>query len=52
MHRLSLYAWLFGCAIILAGGLFYYPKWQKPDTEATIGWDVSGYYAYLPAAFI
>lgn len=30
----------------------YYPKWQMPATEATISWDVSGYYFYLPAAFI
>ena len=29
-----------------------YPKFQKQWTEATIRWDVSGYYMYLPAAFI
>ena len=29
-----------------------YPKFQKEYTEATIGWDVSGYYMYLPATFI
>lgn len=29
-----------------------YPKFQKKDTEATISWDVSGYYMYLPATFI
>lgn len=29
-----------------------YPKWDKPNTEATISWDVFGYYLYLPAAFI
>ena len=33
-------------------GFSYYPKWQKPLTEATISWDVSGYYHYLPAIFI
>lgn len=38
-------AWLFF-------GAFYYPKWKKPLTEATISWDVSGYYHYLPAIFI
>lgn len=32
--------------------LFYYPKWSKPETEATLSWDVSGYYFYLPALFI
>lgn len=43
----------FCCAVlILFTGMFYYPKWNKPGTEATISWDVSGYYMYLPAAFI
>lgn len=37
---------------ILYTGLIYYPKWQKQGTEATISWDVSGYYMYLPAFFI
>ncbi|MBK9736044.1 MAG: hypothetical protein IPO92_14240 [Saprospiraceae bacterium] len=32
--------------------LFYYPKWNKAHNEATISWDVSGYYWYLPAIFI
>lgn len=30
----------------------YYPKWEYSRTEATISWDVSGYYLYLPALFI
>lgn len=30
----------------------FYPKWNKSGSEATIGWDVSGYYMYLPATFI
>ena len=30
----------------------YYPKWQQAGAEATISYDVSGYYMYLPAAFI
>lgn len=43
----------FCCAVlILFTGIFYYPKWNKPGSEATISWDVSGYYMYLPAAFI
>ncbi|MEM1119115.1 MAG: hypothetical protein AAGJ18_01620, partial [Bacteroidota bacterium] len=29
-----------------------YPKWQKSGTEATLSWDVMGYYLYLPAALI
>jgi Dolichyl-phosphate-mannose-protein mannosyltransferase len=41
------------CALaILYTGLIYYPKWNKPGSEATISWDVSGYYMYLPATFI
>ncbi len=31
---------------------FFYPKWANKGTEATIYWDVSGYYMYLPAIFI
>lgn len=49
---LSLYAWLFTSAFLLAVNLFYYPKWKLPNTEAAISWDVSGYYFYLPALFI
>lgn len=30
----------------------WYPKWNIDNTEATISWDVSGYYMYLPAIFI
>lgn len=30
----------------------YYPKWKQAGAEATISYDVSGYYMYLPAAFI
>ena len=38
-------------------GIFYasfsfYPKWKKEGTEATLAWDVCGYYYYLPAYFI
>ena len=33
-------------------GTIYYPKWNKPGSEAAISWDVSGYYHYLPAIFI
>ena len=31
---------------------FYYPKYKATLTEATISWDVAGYYFYLPAFFI
>ncbi|MDO8365693.1 MAG: hypothetical protein Q7T20_02765 [Saprospiraceae bacterium] len=43
--------WL--CAVLLiAASVVYYPKWEKPNAEATISWDVSGYYLYLPGALI
>lgn len=29
-----------------------YPRWNNTGTEATISWDVFGYYLYLPATFI
>jgi len=31
---------------------FFYPRWQHRGSEATISWDVSGYYWYLPSVFI
>jgi len=37
---------------IVLVSLIYYPKWINNGTEATISWDVSGYYYYLPAIFI
>lgn len=40
------------CILLSIIALFYYPKWNKDTTEATISWDVSGYYWYLPAFFI
>jgi hypothetical protein len=30
----------------------FYPRWEKSGTEATLSWDVFGYYLYLPAYFI
>jgi hypothetical protein len=38
--------------IILLTNFFYYPKWSKSGSEATLSFDVSGYYFYLPAHFI
>ena len=44
---------LFICSFtLLIVSFFYYPKWKQHKTEATISWDVSGYYMYLPAIFI
>jgi len=37
---------------IFIASFVYYPKWNKSYSEATLSWDVSGYYIYLPAIFI
>jgi hypothetical protein len=49
MSRISF--WLCA-ALLIVTSVFYYPKWKQTNTEATISWDVSGYYLYLPAALI
>lgn len=50
-HPISL-----GVVLILAYVLIrvahFYPRWEKTGTEATLSWDVYGYYLYLPAVFI
>lgn len=51
-RRWYLRLFMISASIILITGLLYYPKWNKPHTEATLSWDVSGYYFYLPALFI
>ncbi len=40
------------CGFMLWLATSFYPRWNKTRTEATISWDVSGYYMYLPAIFI
>lgn len=52
MSRFSLTAYIACAALLAASVLFFYPKWKMPGTEATLSWDVSGYYLYLPAALI
>lgn len=50
---LSRVAYTLSCLVLLYTSFVFYPKWEKiPGTEATIAWDVSGYYWYLPATFI
>ncbi|MBK6482294.1 MAG: hypothetical protein IPG01_03975 [Chitinophagaceae bacterium] len=49
-NRLSLYALLFVCAFLVIAA-FFYPKWKIGETEATLSWDVMGYYLYLPSYF-
>jgi len=51
-NRLSCYAWLLCVIVMCYTSFFFYPRWQQKDSEATISWDVSGYYWYLPSAFI
>lgn len=51
-HNLSKITLVLAYAFILMVGLLFYPKWTLPETEATLSWDVSGYYMYLPAFFI
>ena len=51
MNR-SAYALIFCFFIMALAGNLYYPKWKKTRGEATISWDVAGYYLYLPALFI
>lgn len=44
---------LFTCILVLlCTAFFFYPRWERRGTEATLSWDVSGYYMYLPAVFI
>ncbi len=49
MSRLAL---LLVYVLLAATHFGYYPKWEQSGPEATLSYDVSGYYLYLPAAFI
>ncbi|HUM48342.1 MAG TPA: hypothetical protein PLD84_15530, partial [Chitinophagales bacterium] len=49
-NRISLYAFFFVCLFLLVAA-FFYPKWKIGETEATLSWDVMGYYLYLPSYF-
>ena len=40
------------CYLLIFVWTSWYGKWNLSHTEATISWDVSGYYLYLPATFI
>ncbi len=52
MKNFSLAGLLCSYLIIFYFAFIYYPKWTQPAAEATISYDVSGYYLYLPAIFI
>ncbi|MBK7408851.1 MAG: hypothetical protein IPJ40_12815 [Saprospirales bacterium] len=51
INNLSSLAWLISCLFLIAAACWY-PKWSKPVWEATLSWDVSGYYWYLPTYLI
>ncbi len=41
------------CAVfIVMVSFMLHPRWKQVQAEATIGWDVTGYYWYLPSAII
>lgn len=50
-HKKSLYAYFLSCAFIFSLVLIY-PNWNNTGANATLSWDVMGYYTYLPAKFI
>ena len=52
MNRISKRTLLACYLLVVAIAFFYYPKWKQSGSEATISWDASGYYMYLPAIFI
>lgn len=52
MNNLSKVALSLCYGIMIYVAFIFYPKWEKSNTEATLSWDASGYYMYLPAFFI
>ncbi len=52
MNHFSKYAYWLCVAVLTYTAFFFYPKWEKSGSEATLSWDVCGYYYYLPAIFI
>jgi len=51
-NKISFAAYIVSIVVMFYATFFFYPKWNNHGTEATISWDVSGYYMYLPAIFI
>jgi hypothetical protein len=52
MNRFSKYTYWLCLMVLTYTAFFFYPKWEKSGSEATLSWDVCGYYYYLPAIFI
>ena len=49
---LSRVAYFVSVLLMCYASFFFYPRYKQHATEATIAWDVSGYYWYLPSIFI
>lgn len=49
---MSRIAWWGLAMLILYVSFGFYPRWTKEGTEATLSYDASGYYWYLPSLFI
>ncbi len=52
MKTKSILCLLICYTVLLLTHFDFYPRWQQNDVNATISWDASGYYMYLPAHFI
>ena len=50
-NKISLYTYFISCFFIFSLVLIY-PRWKTTGGNATISWDVMGYYTYLPAGLI
>ena len=51
-NKWSRLAWYLCVCVMCYSGFAFYPRWSHAESEATISWDVSGYYWYLPSLFI
>lgn len=49
---LSRIAYFIALLLMCYASFFFYPRYKQHGSEATIAWDVSGYYWYLPSIFI
>jgi len=50
-QKKSLYAYFISCFFIFSLVMMY-PRWNDTGPNATLSWDVMGYYTYLPASLI
>ncbi|WP_276133907.1 hypothetical protein [Polluticoccus soli] len=48
----SLLAYVVCGMVMLFATFIFLPRWHRSDGESALGWDVSGYYWYLPSAII